>query len=175
MLTSPHVARFQSHRVDPKATYIRQQAQRTRPGRHGQTSPRILSALAKRAAALELRKQGRTYREIAAALGLANPGNAHRMIRDELSELREQCRESVTELRDIEAERLDMLWLALMPAVQAGNVQAIRACVAISKRRCALLGLDKANPTQTEGPVKTYVVLDASPDCPDWPDKKPQP
>lgn len=166
MLNSPKASRPQPHPVAPKATYSRQHVQRVRTGRHGQTMPRVLSAVAKRAAALKLRMQGQTYRQIAAALGLANPGNAHRMIRVELAELRAQCRDSALELRGLELERLDMLWRALMPAVVAGDTRAVMACVAISQLRCRLLGLDM--PPHAPAIVNLYTVLEASLDCPAW-------
>lgn len=173
MLTSPHNARSQPHRAARKATIGRQQTQRTRHSRG--TSPRMLLAMERRVAALELRRRGAAYREIAAALGLANPGTAHRMVSDELAAVRAQCAESAEELMTLELERLDLLWHSLMPAVRAGDVHAVMACLGISKQRCALLGLDKVRPTQPAAPVKTHVVLDASPDCPAWPDKPPLP
>lgn len=126
----------------------------------------MLVAMERRIAALDMRRQGATYRQIAAALGLANPGNAHRMIREELNALREQCRESVAELRELELERLDLLWRALMPAVAKGDTRAVLACVALSKRRCALLGLDK--PQKLEMGGNRYTVHEASPECPAW-------
>lgn len=173
MLTSPHTARPESQRAVCKATIDRQQTQRRRHPRG--TSPRMLFAMDRRIAALDMRRRGATYREIAAALGLANPGTAHRMVSEELAAMREQCAESAQELVELELERLDLLWRSLMPAVQSGNPRAIMTCLAVSKQRCALLGLDKPQPRQHERPVKTYVVLDASPDCPAWPDKTPQP
>lgn len=108
----------------------------------------MIRALDKRIAALDMRRQGMTYRQIAQALGLANPGNAHRMVSDELALIRERYRESSAEMFQLELERLDLLWQALMPAVEAGNTRAAMACVAISKRRCALLGLDKTQPVE---------------------------
>lgn len=129
----------------------------------------MIVAIDRRLAALDMRRQGQTYRQIAAALGLANPGNAHRMVSDELAALREQCSESTANLRDIELERLDLLWRSLMPAVERGDARAVLGCVAISKRRAVLLGLDAPRQVALSGTVKTYAVRDASPDCPAWP------
>ncbi len=129
----------------------------------------MIVAADRRIAALDMRRQGMTYRQIAQALGLANPGNAHRMVSDELALIRERYRETSAEMFQLELERLDLLWQALMPAVEAGNTRAAMACVAISKRRCALLGLDKTHPV--ERPIgKSYIVLDASPNRPAMPE-----
>lgn len=170
MLSSSHAPRPQPHRAARKATVGRQRNQRA--GHNAPTSPRMIVALDRRSAALDMRRRGASFREIASALGLSSPGNAYRLVRDELAELRGQCSESAAELRALEAERLDMLWRALMPAVEAGDVRAVIACVAICKRRCALFGLDRPTPEPTSAAVKLYAVLDASPDCPDWPSRE---
>lgn len=97
MLTNPHAPRPQPHRTARKATIGRQQT--ARAGRNAPTSPRMIAALDRRIAALDMRRKGASFREIAGALGLSSPGNAYRMVRDELAELREQCQESAAEMR----------------------------------------------------------------------------
>lgn len=135
---------------------------------HSTTSASRVHGATQRHRAIDLRRQGKTYRQIAAALGLSNPGNAHRLVSAELSALRADCRESAADLRQQELDRLDGLWETAYRQARTGDMQAASVCIKISARRAALLGLD--GPQQIEHSIgKTYAVLDASPDCPAWP------
>lgn len=135
---------------------------------HSTTSASRVQGATQRHRAIDLRRQGKTYRQIAAALGLANPGNAHRLVSAELAALRADCRESVAELRQHELDRLDGLWEVAYRQARTGDMQAATVCVKISARRAALLGLD-GPPQSAQTVTKAYVVRDASPDCPAWP------
>jgi hypothetical protein len=50
--------------------------------------------------------------------------------------------ESTADIRLLEASRLDAMQAALWPAALAGDIAAIDRCLAIMKRRAAMLGLD---------------------------------
>ena len=88
--------------------------------------------------AVELARQGRTYDQIAKAVGYANRGTAHRVVTKALAE---RLVDGIDELRDIEVVRLDALQASLWPKAEKGDVRAVNAVVRIIDRRCRLLGL----------------------------------
>ena len=136
--------------------------------RRSSTTKWTIAAMEKRVQAVELRRLGLGYRQIAEKMALSSPGNAYRMVAAELKDLRAECKESAEQLRAVEAERLDMMWRALMPRIASGDAKAVSAGVQIMKRRADMFGLD--SPQQVEHTVmKMYAVKDASPDCPAWP------
>jgi hypothetical protein len=128
--------------------------------------------------AFELRKQGFTYREIGAALGVSGK-TAHEDVQRVLAELAETRLASAAEYVDMELERLDTLTeeatrilLATHPLISGGDVlsgftpdgvaigltdagpklAAIRELRAISESRRKLLGLDAQHPIIVEQP-----------------------
>jgi hypothetical protein len=129
------------------------------------TSERRLTAHDRRLAALELRKQGKSFAAIAETLGCA-VSNAYKMV---MTALRETQVEPAAEVRQIEIARLDAMLDALWPVVSPnvlpltdaeGNVivsadpdrnvqvKAVMSAVKIMERRARLLGLDA--PTKQE-------------------------
>jgi hypothetical protein len=70
--------------------------------------------------ALELRKSGATYREIARNLAV-DTHTAHADVAAELAALRETTVGEATELRELELLRLDRMNLGLWPQVRAGS------------------------------------------------------
>jgi hypothetical protein len=89
--------------------------------------------------ALELRKAGRSFDEIAGALGYAERGGASKAVSRALAAT---IQEPADELRRLEAARLDALWGALYPLAIDGQLGAVDRCLAIQSRRAKLLGLD---------------------------------
>jgi hypothetical protein len=92
--------------------------------------------------ALELRKAGVAYAVIAERLGYKTESGAWRAV---MSALKKTLREPADELRKLEAERLDGLWLAIISMAKAGNLGAIDRALKIQDRRAKLLGLDLAH------------------------------
>ena len=117
-----------------------------RPPRRRGESERIAE---RRVLALELRKAGGSYREIARQLGV-DVHTAHADVNAELAALRETAVAEATELRALELARLDGMNLGLWPGVEAGSPPAVSAAVRVSERRAKLLGLDEATTTRTE-------------------------
>ncbi|NGO68531.1 hypothetical protein [Streptomyces boncukensis] len=130
------------------------------------------------AQAAQLRAHGRTYRQIAAELGYADPGNAWRAVQRALTAI---VREPAEELRAVEAARLDDLYVAALevlerdhPTVSHGKViyddngdpipddgpkiQAIRELRAIRESFRRLEGLDAATKTEISGGVRYELV-----------------
>jgi hypothetical protein len=91
---------------------------------------------------VELVTDGKTYEEVAKEVGYSNRGTAHRAVSQALSS---RLADDVDYLRQLEADRLDALQLALWPLMLAGDVAAANTIVRIIAARVRLLGLDKVN------------------------------
>lgn len=109
---------------------------------------RELDALDKQVQALELRKAGVRYSDIAEKLGYKSASGAFAAVR---SALIKTLREPADELRTLELERLDALWLTYYPMAKRGDRQAMDRCIKIMERRAKLLGLDAPQRTETTG------------------------
>ncbi|MFZ5788903.1 MAG: hypothetical protein ACOY3Y_20890 [Acidobacteriota bacterium] len=90
--------------------------------------------------ALELRKQGVDYRQIAERLGYAGPAGAFQAVE---TALRETLREPADALRQLEAERLDALTAVLWPLAVGGSLAAVDRLLKVMEQRARLLGLDR--------------------------------
>ena len=120
----------------------------------GRTSPRSqrrIEAKERALKALELRKKGVRYEQIAQQLGYSNRGNAHKAVMKELDLLAKECLEEASKVRDLELQRLDALYLVAYAEVEEGNVPAIDRCLRIMERRAKLLGLDAAEKVDVNG------------------------
>lgn len=143
------------------------------------TDQTVITAAERRQQALELRKQGQSYRALATALGVS-VSTAHTAIQQALAELAELEHESAAEYRAMELERLDTLtveaWRVLSvthPLVSGGKVikgyaddgpklGAIDRLLRISESRRKLLGLDapaKTALTNPDGTPAAYAEL----------------
>jgi len=102
--------------------------------------------------AVELRRAGATYEEIARAIGYATAQGAwlayNRAMKRTLVEA------GTEEIRQTEADRLDRLHRALWPQAIAGDVKAITSILRLMERRARLLGLDA--PTKIQAEVTNY-------------------
>jgi hypothetical protein len=116
------------------------------PGEHPNTEAQ---RQVRRGKALELRKAGKSYRQIAAELSI-DVETAYRDLQACFLELK-GGRESIEELRDLELARLDRYLAALELSITGApsceecgrsDVKPIEAAVRISKRRGELKGLD---------------------------------
>ena len=117
--------------------------------RQARRRPGELEAIAeRRVLALELRKAGASYREVARRLGV-DVHTAHADVGAELAALRETAVAEATELRALELERLDSMTSGLWSGIQDGSAAAVSAGVRVSERRARLLGLDA--PVVTRG------------------------
>jgi len=158
-----------------KPASARKPAQRAQPARKGpkkkrtrtlKTTPAQLKRAANTIEAVKLRRQGLQYDEIGQRLG-CSPKTAHEMVTEWLKKLAAETREQSETLRAIELRRLDALYEAMESLALKGSPKATMACVNISKRRTALLGLDKQK-VEIDVSLKGYAVHAASPDA--WPD-----
>jgi hypothetical protein len=98
--------------------------------------------------------EGRTFEAIAEEVGYAGKQGAYEAVRRSLLEV---VREPAEELIRLDLERLDALWGIQYLNAQAGDVQAMAACMKIMERRAKLLGLDaptRIAETEPDGSAK---------------------
>jgi hypothetical protein len=114
-----------------------------------------VEALDRTMKALELRKAGVEYGEIARALGFKWKSGAFAAVKRALKEVkREPCKELIT----LEAERLDKMQTALWAKAQHGDYGAVDRILNIMKRRAELLGLDAPEKQDVSGTLEIVVV-----------------
>jgi hypothetical protein len=102
----------------------------------GETNPEVAARWAR---ALELRKAGASFQQIADQLGYAGPSGAYQAV---MSALDATLREPGESVRTLELERLDRMTLGLWQGAIAGEYQAVDRVLKIMDRRARLLGLD---------------------------------
>ena len=107
--------------------------------RQSKTNPRLIKSKERQAQALELRKAGATYRQIAEQLGYRSPQAAHKSVTSALKKLVE---EPAKELRKMELERLDGMFIVMYRQAKQGILGAVDRCLRIMERRSKMLGLD---------------------------------
>jgi transcriptional regulator with XRE-family HTH domain len=102
----------------------------------------------RRRKALELRLEGRSYHDIAKAMGVTRQAAAQ-LVRREIARI---PREAADQCRELELARLDVLWLKALAVAQQEHPLAagkgIELAIKISQRRSNLLGLDAPKQVQ---------------------------
>jgi hypothetical protein len=102
-------------------------------------SPRRIRAAEKQVRALELRKAGVYYDQIAKELGYKGHQGAYKAV---MSALQRTLQEPADELRRMEIARLDSLFFEVYRSARQGSLPAIDRALKIMERRARLLGLD---------------------------------
>lgn len=106
------------------------------------TSPRRIAALTeKHLRALEYRRMGYTYAQMAEQLGYSSAQGAHKAV---TSVLKRVIREPAQDVILLELERVDALFVRPYQDALAGDLMALSACLALMARKRRLLGLDAA-------------------------------
>jgi hypothetical protein len=100
--------------------------------------------------AMELRKRGASYTQIAAQLGMTKQG-VHEAVQRALAKHRASLAESAVDVIEMEAQRLDEMFSVAYSQAKVGNFGAIDRCLSIMSRRAKLLGLDA--PDRSEAKV----------------------
>lgn len=108
---------------------------------HSKASKNRLRGREREIKAMELRKSGATYAAIGEALGISEQG-AYKAVIRALDKLNAKVIEGAEQLRRLELERLDRLFLAVYPKAIGGSYEAIDRALKIMARRARLLGLD---------------------------------
>jgi hypothetical protein len=102
------------------------------------TSAKNIEAKERQRKALELRKLGCGYQEIADKLGYASTSSSHKAVKLALKEL---TREPAEEVLKLELERLDVATRAIAKQVRDGHLGAIDRWLRIIESRAKFLGL----------------------------------
>jgi hypothetical protein len=89
--------------------------------------------------ALDLRKAGGTFEQIATQLGYRDAGGAHKAVARALKRVPAA---GVEELREVESLRLERLLLAVWRDATGGDLKAVDRALRIIDQRARLLGLN---------------------------------
>ena len=89
--------------------------------------------------ALEMRKAGATYEQIAKALKFADRSNVRKAVQSALQAI---IKEPAEEVLQLELQRLDAMIVGLWAKAKTGDGQAVDRVLRIMERRAGYLGLD---------------------------------
>jgi DNA-binding PucR family transcriptional regulator len=103
--------------------------------------------LDKESAVVALRREGRTWQEIARSIGYASASGASDAYARASSRV---VAEGIDELRALENDRLDALHTAVWDKALEGDYKALEIVLKIMDRRSRLLGLDQPARKQVE-------------------------
>lgn len=109
----------------------------------GNETGRRMTAAEKRKKALDLRRAGWSFDDIAADVGYASKGAAHNAVRIAIKDI---TRESATELLELELSRLDDLMAGAYESARNGDLFAIDRVLKIIDQRAKFLGLYDREP-----------------------------
>ncbi len=114
------------------------------------------TAAEKRKQALDLRRAGWTFDDIAEAVGYANKGSASRAVKQALADI---TRESATELLELELTRLDDMFAGLYEKARSGDDHfAVDRALKIMEQRAKLLGLYDRKDDDTSAEVRAALI-----------------
>lgn len=124
----------------------------------GQLSAKVIELAQRRLMALQLRRQGGSFRQIAAQMskieGISpdySEAQAHRDVKAELGRINRMCRDDAEECRQLELERLGELFARLWPGALKGDLAAMDRCLAIMRRQAELEGYNPTAKVQVGG------------------------
>lgn len=139
-------------------------------GEHpNQTSVDAIEAQERRWQALEWRKKGLSYREIAKRLKCHHTTAYEHVVRA-LEDLKSTTLVNADALRELEVQRLDRweksLQMGLKEPEGPNRAKVVATLIKLAESRRKLLGLDAPQKVEMSGNL--YSVRDASPDCEEW-------
>jgi hypothetical protein len=120
---------------------------------NSRTSAARVQAQENRRKAVELRRAGLSFRQIAKELGMSKSG-CYKAVQRALTDIQKELDDSATLLCAQESDRLDTLQVNVWSQALKGDVKAIDRVLRIMERRARLLGLDKPQkvaPTTPDG------------------------
>lgn len=113
----------------------------------------------RKAQAIELHKQGVSYKEIGKRIGLST-SRTYALVQETVREYMHRCTETTAHVISVEMMRLDAMVEALWDKVEAGNPKACDTVLRIQERRAKYLSLDapaKIDIEQTGTQVHLYI------------------
>lgn len=117
----------------------------------GNETNRRATAAEKRKMALDLRRAGWSYDDIASEVGYANKGGAFKAVKQGIADI---TRESANELLELELARLDDLQAGAYDKARDGDLFAIDRVLKIIDQRAKFLGLYDRKTDDTSGEVR---------------------
>ena len=117
-------------------------------------SPRRIAAVEKQGQALELRMAGRTWREIAEALGYASHSGAIEAVRVALQKTLEA---PASEFRALTLERLTKVLQTIWPTMLRGDLAAAKVCLQTIGQMSSLMGVEMPSKVEHSGPEGTPI------------------
>jgi predicted DNA-binding protein (UPF0251 family) len=121
-------------------------------------SPARVIALEREKRALELRRMGYRYDQIAEALGISQ-NTAWNAVQRAFKRACCLVDEEARVQRELDLQRLDAALAAIWPKVRQGNTAAVDRLVRLLERRSRLLGLDAPTEVRNEMIVRQYVGI----------------
>lgn len=106
-------------------------------------SPAKATSVRRQGLALELRRAGLSYSEIAVRIGVGK-SQAFRLVTAAMTRAHEEIAAQADEHRIEELSRLDGLLQTFYPRAARGDLRACDCVLKIIERRCRLLGLDRS-------------------------------
>jgi len=100
----------------------------------------------------QYRVAGATFQQIADKLDYANESGARAAFKRYVNRTKDET--LANEIRDLHKERLEVALLAIWPAVERGDLEAIKVMLKILERDAKMFGID--TPVKTEVEVTTY-------------------
>ena len=129
-------------------------------GNRAKRDTRAAETQEKRHQALELRKRGLSYRQVAQALS-CSVSVAHEYVESAIAAI---PREAAEDVRRLELERVDRMIAGAWPGASSGDPKSIFAVVKLMERRAKYLGLDAPSKVELAGdgggPIETKAVHD---------------
>lgn len=135
----------------PRSKQVKRPLQRgksktKKPGPLDKRGTRIL-AQQKRRQALELRKAGATYEQIAQSVGYHDASAAHKAVMKAFGQV---IQEPVSDLKRIQIERLNHMLVVLWPQVNAGDRGAMQTALMVMNKIDALEGTEAAKRVEVQ-------------------------
>jgi len=113
------------------------------------------TAAEKRKQALDLRRAGWSFDDIAAEVGYANKGSAHRAVKQGIADI---TRESASELLELEPSRLDDMFSGLYELTRNGDPFSVDHALKIIELRARFLGLFDKKPEDGAADVRGAIA-----------------
>jgi len=126
--------------------------------RRNKTGKAAIETLERRQEAVDLRRQGKSYNQIATIMGL-NKSSVHKTVSKALQEIKDELEEDATLLRAQELDRLDNLQSAYWSDAMNGNTMAGAQILRVMERRAKILGIDQPQEAGSQEGAKGGVML----------------
>jgi hypothetical protein len=127
---------------------------------------KAIRALENRREAVDLRRKGKTYQQIADIMNMS-VSSIHKTITVAMAKLKEEIEQDGAFIRALELDRLDNLQYAYWTAAMDGDINAGSQVLRIMERRAKLMGIDLPD-RSTQNQVSGVMIVPAMTDPEVW-------